>query len=400
MRNVAGFALTTASAFLAVVAVLIGAPALFYITTGLIATIAACHIQAYLSVRGLRVERIAPESARIGDLVTVEMTVWSERRIRRPLVTLHDRLPPRLRLVHLSPSLPIAPAYDLPVRSQYQLRPLRRGLYRWEGVIVEGTDALGLITKRKEYETAPAEMLVVPAPIPLAVELPTAGGWGISEAESGQTRGAGLDPWGIREYAPGDSLRSVHWRSTARTGRLLVREFEAGSHAVAAFLVQRSPGSDVGEGPMSSLDLMCGHVAFLAQVFLRQSARVQLLGLESGVSFASPAERETEILMALAGVEADSDRDLGSDLRQHGPLLPPGSAVFVLMAVPDHTVGPEVGRLRARGMQIVTLHYDAAFYHRSGRPLESAADPLFVENLRAAGSTPIVVPMEGGQRPT
>src|SRR5688572_18883416 len=172
MRNVAGLALTTAALFLAVIAVLIGASALFYMSTAMVATIGASRLQAWLSVRGLRFEGVAPESVTAGDLVTVEIVVWSERRIRRPLVVIEDNLPPRLQADNQAVSLPIAPAYDQPIRTQYQFRPKRRGVYRWSGLTVHGTDALGLVTMSKRYSTANSEMTVLPLPIPVSIELP------------------------------------------------------------------------------------------------------------------------------------------------------------------------------------------------------------------------------------
>ena len=41
-------------------------------------------------------------------------------------------------------------------------------------------------------------------------------------------RGDGDDFYGVREYAPGDELRRVHWRTTARTGTLAVAEYAQG----------------------------------------------------------------------------------------------------------------------------------------------------------------------------
>lgn len=38
--------------------------------------------------------------------------------------------------------------------------------------------------------------------------------------------GGGTEIFGVREYRPGDPLRRIHWRSTARRGELIVREFE------------------------------------------------------------------------------------------------------------------------------------------------------------------------------
>jgi len=114
MRGIAGWALGSAATFFAIVAVLLNAPVLFYMGTGLIATIAASRFQAWLSVRGLRFDRVAPNQVRVGDLVTVQISVWSERKVKRPLVTVTDSLPPRLPVADRSPSLPIAPAFDVP----------------------------------------------------------------------------------------------------------------------------------------------------------------------------------------------------------------------------------------------------------------------------------------------
>jgi uncharacterized protein (DUF58 family) len=393
LRNVAGFTLTIASAFLAVVAIMLGSPALFYMGTALVATIGACRLQAWLSVKALRFERIAPASVKVGDLVTVQITVWSDRKIRRPLIEVKDNRPARLLISDLSPSLPIAAAYDLPIQTQYQFRPLRRGRYRWSGLTVEGTDALGLVTRKKQYETAPAEMTVLPRPIPVSVELPTAAGWGISEAESGQTRGAGLEPRGVRNYVHGDSLRHVHWRSTAKTGQLLVKEFEAGTHAAAAFILQRSKGSDVGTGANTSLELICGHAAYLAEVFIRQGARVEFPGIDSSTSHGSVHERTHEIYEDLAGVQAESDITLGDQIQALVGVLPLGSILFVMLAVADPTFVSAISRLHSRGLRVVPLLYDAAAFGVK-RGVESATDPTYIGSLRDAGAIPTIMPTE------
>lgn len=397
MRNIAGFALTTASAFLAVVAIMLNAPSLFYMGTALIATLGACQLQAWLSVRALRFERIAPESVRVGELVTVEVIVWSLQKIRRPLITVLDDLPPKLMVGERSPSLPIAPAYDLPIRTQYQFRPLRRGHFKWSKLTVEGTDALGLVTKRRTFETDRAEITVLPRPIPVAVDLPMAAGWGISEAESGQTRGAGIEPRGVRAYSYGDSLRHVHWRSSAKTGQLLVKEFEAGTHAAAAFLIQTSLGSEIGTGANTSLELICGNVAYLAEQFLRQGARVDFPGLEQKSSFASPLERLNEIYEILASVQANQSQNLGETALAVLGILPTGSALMIAMTLADDSLIEAVAQLSSRGTQVVPLLYDALnFLPKNAKRIpRSAADPLFIEQLRSAGAFPVVMPTEG-----
>jgi uncharacterized protein (DUF58 family) len=326
-------------------------------------------------------------------LVTVQITVWSERKIRRPLIEVKDNRPPRLLISDLSPSLPIAAAYDLPIQTQYQFRPLKRGRYKWSGLTVEGTDALGLVTQKKHYETPPAEMTVLPRPIPVSVDLPTAAGWGISEAESGQTRGAGLEPRGVRNYVHGDSLRHVHWRSTAKTGQLLVKEFEAGTHAAAAFVIQRTSGTEVGSGANTSLELICGHAVYLAEVFLRQGARVEFPGIDSATSHGSVHERTHEIYADLAGVQADSSETLGDHVNALFGVLPLGSVIFVLMAVADPTLVDAIARLHTKGTRVVPLVYDARAFG-SRRDKVSATDPAYIGSLRDAGSIPVLMPTE------
>jgi uncharacterized protein (DUF58 family) len=55
--------------------------------------------------------------------------------------------------------------------------------------------------------------------------------------------GSGNDLFGIREYRPGDSLRRIHWRSSARHGELVVREYEPPGMRTVALFVDPSPRS-------------------------------------------------------------------------------------------------------------------------------------------------------------
>ncbi|MDR3688660.1 MAG: DUF58 domain-containing protein [Fimbriimonas sp.] len=393
MRNVAGFTLTLASAFLAVVALMLNSPALFYMGTALVGTIGACRLQAWLAVRGLRFERIAPESVQVGDLVTVEITVWSEFKIRRPLIEVVDNRPQAMLSSGLTASLPIAAAYDLPIRTQYQFRPMKRGNYHWSGLSVEGTDALGLVTQRRQYSTSVAEMTVLPRPIPVSIELPASAGWGISEAESGQTRGAGLEPRGVRNYVNGDSLRHVHWRSTAKRGELLVKEFEAGTHAAAAFVIQLTKGSDIGKGAHTSLEVICGHAVYMAEAFLRQGARVVFPGLDPMLTNATLHERINEIYEMLARIEANSSQTLGDQTAVVIGSLPAGSVLYVMMSVADQTLVDGVRLLAGKGTTVVPLVYDCRIFEPRTRSIP-ATDPSFMGALRDAGAVPTIMPVE------
>lgn len=394
IRRIAGIGLGTSAFFLAVVAVMLNSPSLFYMGTALLAMIGASRLQAYLSVRGLRFERITPESVSVGEPVRVEITVWSLTRIRRPLLTIRDALPPKLPYRDRSLSMPIAPSVEAPVRTHYSFVPLKRGKYRWSGIRVVGTDALGIVSVDKEYRTESTQLTVLPQAIPVQVELPTAAGWGISEAESGQSRGAGLEPRGIREYQSGDSLRHVHWRSSARAGQLLVKEFEAGSHATVAFVLQMTSGTEVGSGAETSFELMCGHLMFLAGRFLRQGARVELPQFYLASSRGSVDERLALIAEALAGAKVESNHNLAADIYDILGRLVPGSAVFVMHAVADESL-LSISGLGAAQVKIVPLVYDAEHFGEKNLRVRSAAEGRYLSALETSGMTPVLMPAYG-----
>jgi uncharacterized protein (DUF58 family) len=392
--NLAGCALTTAAVFLLVVAVMLGSSALFYMSTAMIATIGASRVQAWLSVRGLRFDRVAPETVTVGDLVTVEIIVWSERRIRRPLVTIYDQIPARLHPTEMSPSLPIAPAFDQPVRTQYQFRPGRRGKFRWSGLVVAGTDALGLVTMSRSYETEPAEITVLPAPIALSIELPHAASWGINEVELGRSRGAGIEPRGIREYVAGDPLRHIHWRTSAKRGTLLVKEFEAGSHAPALFLIQRTIGSEVGQGPMTSFEMMCGHIAYLCDSFLRQGIEVEFPGIEDRPMGTTHMERYREVLELLASIDANKPESLADEFAGAARIAPTGSVLYLLMAAQDRDLPQTVRPFVGSGGTVVALLYDADAFADPKHPVASATDASYVGMLEESGIVTVRIPVE------
>ncbi|MEI8281232.1 MAG: DUF58 domain-containing protein, partial [Armatimonadota bacterium] len=348
----------------------------------------ACNVQSNLATKALRIERIAPKSVHVGELVTIEIVLWSERKLKRPLVTVQDNLPERLSNSHVGPSLPVAPAFDLPVRTMYQFRPMKRGRFRWKNTKVTATDALGLTTKTISYETEPTEIVVVPSPIPNSIELPSSAGWGINEAMSGQASGAGIEPRGIREYQTGDSLRHVHWPSSARMGRLQVKEFQAGSQGAACFLLQRTQGTDIGAGNMTSLDAMAGHALYLSEQLIRQGVRLSFPLLEEGNKVRGESERKEDIALMLGTMMGDSPDTIGQDLLEAVKQVDSGTTFYVMVSIDDTSLISALDSVRGRH-PIVVLTYDAGAY--DNRFAAKSASQMN-EGYRQAGAMVIQMP--------
>jgi len=96
---------------------------------------------------------------------------------------------------------------------------------------VQRVGAFGLVSSRLT-RTAKRHVVVAP-PFAEPIELPLRGG-----ARPGRGRVVpGLDVWAAREWRPGDAVRHVHWRSTARTGSLMVIERAEQAHGSLVVLI-------------------------------------------------------------------------------------------------------------------------------------------------------------------
>ncbi len=388
MNRYASFALSIASMFFLVMAILVNSPALFYMVTAVLATLLASAIQAWLAVRALRFERFAPPAVQVGEPVTVEITAWSERRIMRPLITVIDKLPKNLVSKGLRPSLPIAPSFEQPIQTRYTFRPMRRGRYKWSTLRVRGTDALGLIVRERTYKTDPVELTVYPAPIPVQVEAKPTSGWGSSDIDTGKIRGAGLEPRSIREYAPGDPIRFIHWKSSAKGRSLMVKEFESGSGVNISFFFQRNEGTEIGTESCSTLEAMCGHALYLAEEYLNAGAYISFPLMEDpALQSSHPHARIRDVREILTDLEATNITTLSQDIESIRQQIRQGATLLIFVAVQDTLLPAVLSSLPA--VQKICLVYDADDYRVIGgrsQTCSSAADPTFLARLEDAGA--------------
>lgn len=138
-------------------------------------------------------------------------------------------------------------------RHPYELATVVRGRYpvgpsRWTTI-----DPLGL-TRLSRNLGGRTLLTVTPAVHQLDRAAPAAGTGLVGEA--GQRHSIVLSPDDvlIREYRPRDELRRIHWPSTARTGKLMVRREEHAWEPSAMILLDNRRAGHTGHGPLSSFE--------------------------------------------------------------------------------------------------------------------------------------------------
>jgi len=168
--------------------------------------------------------RVEPPRLHVGDAARVDLDVAATRPtalvdITEPIDG--DRLRARFLLAPLRAGTSAAPAYRLPTE--------HRGPLVVGPTTTTRLDPLGLARRRREVAHAET-VLVRPRVLPIAAPGLGAGrrlAVDDTDAPGAPSADAGGEFLAVRPYEVGDDPRRVHWRSSARTGDLMVRQFVA-----------------------------------------------------------------------------------------------------------------------------------------------------------------------------
>jgi uncharacterized protein (DUF58 family) len=245
---------------------------------------------------------------------------------------------------------------------RYQLRCLRRGAYRIGPVQLLSGDPFG-IHQHDEQRELFTNLLVYPQPLPLA-ELNLPARHPLGEARGGRLLYDPLKVVGVREYAPGDPLRTIHWAATARTGQLQTRIYERTTSRTLALFLDLDTFEYYYEGIDPELvERMISAVATLAQRGLELGYAVglyvngapmeqeRLTRLPPG---RSPAQLGY-VMETLARLTAYSVTPMVRLLQRSGNDLPVGTTLLLVGSVNSEAMRAALLRLQAQGREVSWL---------------------------------------------
>ena len=249
-------------------------------------------IAVYLSrrKRQVRAERsLIQRRAREGEVIDVVVSLTSTKRVSSFVLeeTLHPHLGPTVRI----PIPLVAP--DVAVERTYTIKPALRGIYQIGPLTAEFADPLGLATRRQVLEPG-LELIVHPTtehvldrPLTRAFEDPPL------RPPVSRAWPEGFEFYGMRDYVMGDDLRRVVWSAFARTGKLLVREFEQGiSDRFAVVIDSDEENHSLGE-PSETFEMAVRVAAAVGVRHIHDGFQVNLQAnyAELGARFRGPQAR-------------------------------------------------------------------------------------------------------------
>lgn len=210
----------------------------------------------------------------------------------------------------------------------------RRGVFRLGPWNLVTADPLGLFEVRHHYPFTTTIMVYPRASFLPNIELPrgrAAGRAASSERAAMETILVG----GVREYAPGDSLRRVHWHASAHHDRLMVREFDREPSGDVWLVVDLEDAVQAGKGAEATQEYSVVVAASLASLFTKGGERRAVGLLMSGrtPAYVPPARGQAQlwrILRSLAEADPAPGVSLRSLLEQAGPSLGSGRTLVLI----------------------------------------------------------------------
>jgi uncharacterized protein (DUF58 family) len=153
----------------------------------------------------------------------------------------------------------------------FMLPSVRRGRYRFEDSAVVLEDPFGLA--RTEHPLAPGGALLVhPRLVELDALFAETGPRGDQGRRLLLRRPAGYELHGVRDYQEGESLRRVHWPSTAKRGHLMVKDLEDAPRDELAIVLD----AQAGTASPDMFDVQVRAAGSVLQLYARRSRRALL----------------------------------------------------------------------------------------------------------------------------
>lgn len=268
---------------------------------------------------------------------------------------------------HELPAIPIGSAARRVKAVDYDIEPPRRGLYPIGPFVVEYEDPFGMINS--VMSVGEADRLIV---VPDVVELPMGGPTladGEGTAQLVQRRVTGNDDdLTTREYRPGDALRRVHWRASARHGELMVRQEEHRSHPDARILIDTRqsgyPDAEPDRGDTWSSTAFSGGFEWVVRMTASLGTHLEASGFrvsieETGIPQVEAlgerwegGHRAEGFLTSLAAVRL---LDRRHDAVGTGVTADPEGPVFALLSSPDEDTLTWILKRRRAGQVAVAF---------------------------------------------
>ena len=274
-------------------------------------------------------------------------------------VEVYDNLPPQARIIkgsnytllYMRPWQEVSFEYTLklPLRGHYHLGPVRLRVKDafdlfYNERIEESVHSFSVFP---QIEILEEQVITSRAPKLLSGAMPL------------NVIGAGTEFYSLREFVPGDSLRSVNWKALAKKGKMMVNETVREDVMDVILLLDAREVSAVGGGKDTPLEMSCKAAATYAKQLLDERNNVALMIYGESIERVDLDRGEHhlfKILTALSSAKPQGNLKLEIVMKDLLPHLPSGSPIILFSSLDDdHTISEAFTSTISRGFTITTI---------------------------------------------
>ncbi|MCX5696730.1 MAG: DUF58 domain-containing protein [Candidatus Omnitrophica bacterium] len=241
---------------------------------------------------------------------------------------------------------------------EYSRLSPKRGKYLVGPLVVYFFDPLGLFFLKRNFNVY-NEIYVYPNPVTITKFPPLIEGampwFGLQTARA---RLGDDEFFGTREYKDGDPVKTIHWFSSARHNKLIVKEFQNQSFFRVTILFNLRYDYSYEDSPDSMAEYMIILAASVAKYLLSQGVLLEVVAHTGEMVRILPGkgqEHMEDILRFLAAAEIKSEATLGELFEDYSRSIPNDSNVVVIMPDRDWQYMEGMFSLERRSVSIIPL---------------------------------------------
>ena len=298
-------------------------------------------------------------------------------------VEIYDQLPPQARitkgsnytLLYMKPWQEVSFEYSLklPLRGHYHLGPVKMrvkdafDLFYNERI----EESIHSFSVFPEIEVLEEQIIKSRAPKLLSGAMPL------------NVIGTGTEFYSLREFVPGDSLRSVNWKALAKKGKMMVNETVREDVMDVILLLDAREVSAVGGGRDTPLEMSCRAAATYAKQLLDERNNVALMVYGESVERIDLDRGEHhlfKILTALSSATPKGNLKLEIVMKDMLPYIPSGSPIILFSSLDDdHTLSEAFTNTISRGYTITTISPSSLDFEEKMKRIP--AQPLLIARI-------------------
>ena len=239
----------------------------------------------------------------------------------------------------------------------YNTKALLRGLYTLGPLTVTATDPFGFFKFSKTFGSESSLLIYPYTPEITYFNTPSSNLPGEGHFRK---RSHNITPniFGLRDYVSGDAFNRIHWPSTARKGRTIVKEFEIDPSSEIWLLLDLDKTHHVGVNVNSTEEVSAQICAGLARYFIQSNRSVGLAFFDSAMKIDKPEKGNshfTRILESLALAKAMGTVTMENLILDQSPKFGRHSTVIAITPSTTTQWITELRSLNNRGVQITAI---------------------------------------------